>query len=130
MMQYKISIRDGLLIGTDFDNRTLEFIRNTNGDRDWMWFVKEDGKLIYDDPNDGYHFEENVNEGDIVILMYWLGNARRITVIHDKSWYKLCIEKAAIQAERSSTRITGGDTSIPCSNCDGYENEQGIKITF
>jgi len=130
MIQYKLSEHEGQLIGVDFDNRVVEFTGSSNGDRDWMWFVEGEGKLVYDDPYDGYHFEQNVNEGDVIVLIYWLDNARRVVVIHDKTWYKLLKEKEAIKEERQAAQLATGDSKemdAPCIRCG---NRNTSKFQF
>lgn len=128
MKTYHIVRHENSLLSIDWENKELSRTPNTSGDKDWMWFVDEPGVVKYTDEESDYTFEQEVETGDLVVLLYWLQGERRVVVVKAQEWYETCKAKAKLQAERDAFLSMKGESNDQCCESKSSSTMHKIKL--
>ena len=98
------------LVATKDNFETIETIRNTYPNIDWMWRITEDGELTY------YTEKIAVKKGDIVLCLYSENNDDRIiSVVNNAQWFNSVEERERAENMQSNS---------PCEKCTRCQNCQ------
>lgn len=111
MKKYFVRNYKSDLLYVDSDNLSnYDLIDHNNGNRDWQWFIQEDGELTYNGAN------YTVKRGDLVVMCYsdvaMTGNDRKLIVIPALEWYEHAIAYGKFIKEKRDR----------CVDCDKPSN--------
>lgn len=108
MNKYILSKRN-IIIKLNTDTLDVDFVENSYG-IDRIWFIEEDGILIRSDK------EYKVEKGDVVILMYRIGNEKEgdLIIINNSYLNNYFERKKKFIEEMEKQKCT----EKVCSDCD------------
>lgn len=115
MKTYNIVKHRSDLLNIDWETKEITNIPYSNGNRDWQWFIEEDGVVEYTDVNSDCKFSKEVKKGDLVVLLYWPNDERRIVVVPAQDWYNMNKESDDLRAV-----LEDGKRMEKCVDCSDY----------